>query len=91
MKTALSLLLLAFLALLYARLVLDVVQQVSRSFRPKGVAVVLFEAAYTVTDPPYKALRRVLPPLRVGTVAVDLAFIVLLVLVFVLQRVVAQL
>jgi YggT family protein len=40
---------------------------------------------WSVTDPPLKALRRVIPPLRIGTVAVDLSSLVLLVILFVLM------
>ena len=34
---------------------------------------------YTLTDPPLKLLRRIIPPLRVGGVALDLSFLVLLI------------
>jgi YggT family protein len=41
---------------------------------------------WSVTDPPLKALRRVIPPLRIGTVSLDLASLVLLVILFVLMN-----
>jgi YggT family protein len=43
---------------------------------------------WSVTDPPLKALRRLIPPLRIGNVAVDLSSVVLLVILFVLMNVV---
>jgi len=66
-----------FLGLLLVRLIMDYVMMFARSFRPSGVLAAGLEVAYSVTDPPLRALRRVLPPLRLGSVAVDLAFMVL--------------
>ena len=72
-----------FLVLLIARLVLDYIQMFARSWRPSGPLLVLAEVVYTVTDPPLKALRRVIPPLRIGQVSLDLSFLVLFVLVWI--------
>ena len=68
---------LVFFLLLLVRLVLDWVQFFARAWRPTGVALVVAEATYTVTDPPLKALRRVLPPVGFGSIRLDLAFFVL--------------
>ena len=70
-----------FFILLIGRLVLDYVQMFARSWRPKGPLLVVAEAIYTVTDPPLRALRKVIPPLRLGSVSLDLSFLVLVVLV----------
>jgi YggT family protein len=70
-----------FFVLLIARLVLDYIQMFARSWRPSGLMLVVAEVVYTITDPPLKALRRVIPPLRIGSVALDLSFLVLVVLV----------
>ena len=70
-----------FFVLLIVRLVLDYIQMFARSWRPTGPLLVAAEAVYTVTDPPLKALRRVIPPLRIGNVALDLSFLVLIILV----------
>jgi YggT family protein len=53
----------------------------SRSFRPTGPLIVVFELIYTITDPPLRLLRRLIPPLRIGGFALDLAFILLFILV----------
>ncbi len=87
----LGLVLQIFLYLLIARFIIDLVLQFSRSFRPTGLLVVLFEVVYTVTDPPLRALRRVIPPLRLGGIALDLGFLVLFILVRVLIGVAAGL
>ncbi len=79
--SVLVLLLWLFLVLLIARLVLDYVQMFSRSWRPRGIVLVLAEVVYTVTDPPLRALRRVIPPLRLGGISLDLSFLVLIIAV----------
>jgi YggT family protein len=73
-----------FLIALIGRLVLDWIQIFARDWRPRGVVLVVSEAVYTVTDPPLRALRRVLPPLRIGSVQLDLAFTVVFLIVIVL-------
>ncbi|WP_432485159.1 YggT family protein [Kineococcus esterisolvens] len=83
----LQLLVLLFFLCLIARLVLDWVQALSREWRPRGAVLVGAEAVYTVTDPPLKVLRRVLPPLRLGAVQLDLAFLVLAILCSILMSV----
>ena len=77
----LVLLLWLFFVLLIGRLVLDYIQMFARSWRPTGFVLVLAEIVYTITDPPLKALRRFIPPLRIGGVALDLSFLVLIILV----------
>ncbi|MEU6233334.1 YggT family protein [Kitasatospora sp. NPDC047058] len=73
-----------FLVFLLARLVMDWVFQFARSWRPGKAMVLVLEATYTVTDPPLKLLRRFIPPLRLGGVALDLSFFVLMIIVYVL-------
>ena len=79
---------LVFFILLIARLVFDYVMMFARSWRPSGVAAAGLEVVYSVTDPPLKALRRVIPPLRLGNFSIDLGFMVLLFVVYVLMQVV---
>jgi len=78
--------LLVFFILLIARLIFDYVMMFARSWRPSGVAAVGLEVVYSVTDPPLKALRRVIPPLRLGNFSIDLGFMVLLFVVYVLMN-----
>jgi YggT family protein len=70
-----------YFLLLIGRLVLDYVQMFARSWRPTGPVLVIAEVIYTLTDPPLRALRKVIPPLRLGTVSLDLSFLVLIVLI----------
>jgi YggT family protein len=75
-----------FLLVLLARFVLSAVLQYGRRWQPSRRASAGMESVWSVTDPPLKALRRVIPPLRIGTVSIDLASLVLLVILFVLMR-----
>ncbi len=75
---AIALVLLVFWFFLLARLVFDLVQAFSRNWTPRGPLLVLLELIYTVTDPPLRFLRRFIPPLRIGQVSFDLAFLILL-------------
>jgi YggT family protein len=66
-----------FFIILIARLVIDWIRVFARDWTPRGVVLVIAETVYSVTDPPLKALRRILPPLTIGQVQIDLAFIVI--------------
>ena len=73
-----------FFLTLLARFVLGWVLQYGRRWQPGRGASAALESVWSVTDPPLKALRRVIPPLRIGTVSFDVASLVLLVILFVL-------
>lgn len=66
-----------FLYALLGRLIFDYVQMFARSWRPRGPLLYLVEAIYTVTDKPMKFVGRFVPPLRIGSVSLDMSFIVL--------------
>jgi YggT family protein len=73
-----------FLTLLWIRFVVDWVQVFARSWSPRGPLLVVLEVVYSVTDPPIKALRRVIPPLRIGSIALDLSFLIVMITAYVL-------
>lgn len=79
-----------FIALL-ARLVSDWIQVFARDWQPRGPLLVVLEAIYTVTDPPLRFIRRFVPPLRLGSIAIDLAFIILIIAVNIAIAVVGSL
>lgn len=85
-RSVLYLVVLAFFILLLGRLVLDWIQVFARQWRPRGVVLVIAEAIYTVTDPPLRLLRRAVPPLRIGQVAIDLAFMILFIVTLLLMQ-----
>ncbi len=76
-----------FIALLWIRFVVDWVQVFARSWHPSGPILVVVEVVYSITDPPIRALRRVVPPLRLGSVALDLSFLIVIIGAYVLLRV----
>ena len=82
------LLLYVFWLMLLGRFVMGWVLAFGRRWHPRRGAAATLEAVWSVTDPPLKALRRVIPPLPLGTVTVDLSAIVLLLILFVLMQVV---
>ena len=63
---------------LFARLIIDYVRMFARNWRPKSWVIALFEIVYAITDPPMKFVGRYIPPLKMGGVALDLSFIVIL-------------
>ncbi|MCA1982498.1 YggT family protein [Nocardioides nematodiphilus] len=82
----LEFLLWAFIGLLWIRFIVDWVQVFARSWEPKGLLLVILEGVYTATDLPINALRKVVPPLRLGTVALDLSFLIVMLAAYILLR-----
>jgi YggT family protein len=80
-----------FLLILLGRFVMSTVLAYGRRWHPRRGAAAALEVVWSVTDPPLKQLRRVIPPLRVGTVSVDLSALVLLLILYVLMTVVRRL
>lgn len=76
-----------YFVILLARFVIDLVQMLSRQWQPKGIVLLICEFVYTLTDPPLKLLRRLIPPLKIGGVALDLSFLVLIIILQVLIQV----
>ena len=87
----LSSILLVFLVLLFARFVVDWVMVLARSWRPSGLVAAGLEVVYAATDPPLKAIRKVIPPLNLGSIRLDLAFMVLLIAVYIVKGIVDNL
>ena len=70
----------SFFIALIGRFIIDWVQVLARSWRPSGVVLVVAEGIYTVTDPPLRALRKVIPSPSLGGVRLDLSFLFLMLL-----------
>ncbi|MGD0602136.1 MAG: YggT family protein [Streptosporangiaceae bacterium] len=77
-----------YLVVLIGRMIFGWVQVFAREWRPSGILLVVAEGIFTVTDPPLKFLRRFIPTLRLGMVAMDLSFMVLFIVVLILLEVV---
>ena len=75
-----------YLVILLGRLILSWIQTCSRSWHPTGVVLIIAEVIFTATDPPLRFLRRFIPTVRLGSVALDLSFMVLFFVVIFAMR-----
>ena len=80
-----------YLLIVLARLVIEFTRQFARSWRPGGVAAIGVEVVYVATDPPIRMFRRLVPPVRLGSVSLDLSIILLLLTILALQWIVLTL
>ncbi len=87
----LYLVLFIFWLLLISRVIVEFIRSFARDWRPTGVVVIVLEVIFTVTDPPVKLLRRLIPPVNLGGIRLDLSIMVLLFLVFILMSIVGRL
>ena len=79
-----------FMGLMLIRLVVDWVQVFARSWTPRGPVLFVLEIVYSITDPPIKFVRRFVPPLRLGAIALDTSFLIVLVAIYLLRVVVSR-
>jgi YggT family protein len=79
----------AYFFALIGRFILDLILTTNPSWRPKGLFLVLAEVVMTITDPPLRWIRRIVPPLRFGVIALDLAWTILISAVLFTQGLVA--
>lgn len=75
----------AYMAVLFARMILDWVSVLSPRWYPRGLLAEIIDVIYRVTEPPLRWLRRYIPPIRMGAIALDMSFIVLYFLLVVLR------
>jgi YggT family protein len=76
-----------YLVVLIVRMIFGWIQVYARSWSPTGILLVIAEGVYSATDPPLRFLRRYIPTLRLGSVALDLSFMLLFLVVYVLWQV----
>ncbi|MEI8065782.1 MAG: YggT family protein [Actinomycetes bacterium] len=77
-----------FLLCLFARLILDYIRMFARNWRPRGIVLAIADLVFSITDPPLRFVRRFVPPLRIGSVNLDLSFIVIFFAIQLLDRLV---
>ena len=75
-----------FLLILFARMILSWIPVLVRDWQPRGPMLVVAEVIYSITDPPLRLLRKVLRPVRIGNMMLDLAFLGLAITVSILMR-----
>jgi YggT family protein len=88
LREALTYVLTIYLVILIGRMIFSWVQAFAREWHPSGILLVIAEGIYTITDPPLKFLRRFIPTIRLGMVALDLSFMVLFIVILILLEVV---
>ena len=76
----------AYFFALIGRFIVDLVLSFNRTWRPRGLVLVLVESIYTITDPPLKVIRKIIPPVRVGAIQLDFAWTLLLLVITFAQR-----
>jgi YggT family protein len=73
---------------LVARIILDWVRAYNRTWRPKGAIFFAAGIVYALTDWPLRMMRKVIPPLRLGPIALDLGTVILFFVIGLLQNLV---
>jgi YggT family protein len=76
--------LLIYLLIMWARFIIDIIQVINRQWRPRGFLLVLSEVTYLLTDPPIRFVRRLIPPIRAGGMALDFAWSIVMLVVIIL-------
>lgn len=79
--------LIAYLLALWVRFIIDLARVLGRNWRPRGIVLVVAEFVFTITDPPIRAVRKVLPPVRMGGAALDFSWSIVMIAVIVLSYV----
>ena len=87
LREVLTYVLTIYLVVLIGRMIISWVQVFARDWHPSGILLVIAEGIFTITDPPLKFLRRFIPTIRLGMVALDLSFMVLFIVVLILLEV----
>ncbi len=75
------------IVVLFGRAIFELIRMFARSWRPSGLALVAANLVYGITDAPLRAVGRVIKPIRLGGVSLDLAFLAILLALMFLQRV----
>ena len=88
LRVVLTYVLTIYLVILIGRMIFSWVQAFARDWHPSGILLVIAESIFTITDPPLKLLRRFIPTLRLGMMALDLSFMVLFIVILILLEVV---
>ncbi|MBH0009465.1 YggT family protein [Salinibacterium sp. SWN1162] len=76
-----------FMFTMWARFILDLVVVFARGWRPSGIGLVLSEFVFTITDPPIKAVRKVVPMVRIGNGALDLSWMLVMLVCIILTSI----
>jgi YggT family protein len=87
LKVVLTYVLTLYLVVLIGCMILSWIMAFVRPWYPPRIVKFIAETIFTLTDPPLKLLRRYIPPLRLGSMSLDLSFMVLFIVVLILLQV----
>jgi YggT family protein len=80
-----------YFIVIWVRVLIEITRMFARRWRPVGVTAIGLEVIYASTDVVLRPIRRLVPPIRIGTVRLDLSVMILLLVIIVLQRLVQSL
>ena len=66
-----------YILILILRIIIEMIQSFSRNWRPQRWFSIVAEPLFVVTDPPVRALRKLIPPVQLGGVGLDVSVLVL--------------
>jgi YggT family protein len=75
----------------WARILIEITRIFARRWRPAGLAALGLEVVYASTDVALRPIRRLCPPVRIGTVRLDLSVLILLLVILALRYVALRL
>jgi len=77
-----------FFISMWARFILDLARTFAPRWRPQGFLLVVAEAVFTITDPPLRAIRKVIKPVRIGSASLDFGWSIVMLVCIILISVV---
>lgn len=83
--------LVVFVIAMWVRFIVDLVRALRPGWRPRGFWLVILTAVLAFTDPPIKLTRRLIKPVRLGTMQVDFAWTIVLLVAVVLMYIAGSL
>ncbi len=86
-----ALVLWVYFIVIWIRILIEITRQFARNWRPVGVAAVGLEVIYASTDVVIRPIRRLIPPIRIGAVRIDLSVMILLLVIIALRVLVLSL
>ena len=66
-----------YVLILILRIIIEMIQSFSRNWRPQRWFTIVAEPLFVLTDPPVKSLRKLIPPIQLGGVGLDVSVLVL--------------
>lgn len=75
-----------FILLMWVRAITQLIASLARGWHPRGIALFVAEVSFTITDPPIKLMRRLIPNIRIGSISLDIAWMLVLIVAMILSN-----